>query len=129
MPSARQGAQAAAIDGIVYVIGGYRDGTYLATVDAYDPASDTWVADASMPGPRYMAGGAVVDGVAYVIGGIASPTDFVATNEAFTPGVEMPAAADQCRNGGWMAFGVFRNQGDCVSYVATQGRNEPAGSP
>jgi hypothetical protein len=26
---------------------------------------------------------------------------------------------DQCRNGGWKTFGVFKNQGDCVSFVAT----------
>ena len=33
---------------------------------------------------------------------------------------------DTCKKGGWTAFGVFRNQGDCVSYFATQGRNGPA---
>ena len=27
-------------------------------------------------------------------------------------------------NGGWQAFG-FKNQGDCVSFVATHGKNEP----
>lgn len=35
--------------------------------------------------------------------------------------------ADACKKGGWETFGVFKNQGDCVSYVATNGRNEPAG--
>jgi hypothetical protein len=39
-----------------------------------------------------------------------------------------PTARDQCKNGGWRDFGsVFRNQGDCVSYVATRERNRPAG--
>jgi hypothetical protein len=33
---------------------------------------------------------------------------------------------DQCQNGGWRTFGVFKNQGDCVSFVATRGRNPPA---
>jgi hypothetical protein len=33
--------------------------------------------------------------------------------------------ADQCKNGGWQAYGVFKNQGDCVSYVATGGKNPP----
>lgn len=37
-----------------------------------------------------------------------------------------PTTADDCRNGGWMQYGVFRNQGDCVRYVATGGRNQPA---
>jgi hypothetical protein len=34
------------------------------------------------------------------------------------------AEAD-CKNGAWEDWGVFKNQGDCVSYIATQGKNEP----
>jgi hypothetical protein len=34
---------------------------------------------------------------------------------------------DQCKNGGWQTFGVFKNQGDCVSYFATHGKNGPSG--
>jgi hypothetical protein len=37
------------------------------------------------------------------------------------------ATKDQCKNGGWQTYGVFKNQGDCVSYVATKGKNPPAG--
>jgi hypothetical protein len=37
-----------------------------------------------------------------------------------------PATKEECRDGRWRDFGVFRNQGDCVSYVATGGRNPPA---
>jgi hypothetical protein len=37
----------------------------------------------------------------------------------------VPTAGAQCKNGGWMAYGVFLTQGDCVSYVSTGGRNEP----
>ena len=33
---------------------------------------------------------------------------------------------DTCKSGGWSAFGVFKNQGDCVSYFASRGRNGPA---
>ena len=32
-----------------------------------------------------------------------------------------------CLNGGWKTFGVFRNQGDCVSFVASKGMN-PGGA-
>jgi hypothetical protein len=39
----------------------------------------------------------------------------------------LPTSKDQCKNGGWRAFGVFKNQGDCVSFVATKGKNPPAG--
>jgi hypothetical protein len=39
----------------------------------------------------------------------------------------LPTSKDQCKKGGWKTFGsVFKNQGDCVSFVATGGRNTPA---
>ena len=41
----------------------------------------------------------------------------------------LPASKDDCKNGGWRTFGVFKNQGDCVSFVATKGKNPPARSP
>ena len=40
----------------------------------------------------------------------------------------LPTSKDQCKNGGWKTFGVFKNQGDCVSFVATGGKN-PRGGP
>jgi hypothetical protein len=40
----------------------------------------------------------------------------------------MPTSKQQCKKGGWRSFGVFTNQGDCVSFVATKGKNAPAGS-
>jgi hypothetical protein len=45
-----------------------------------------------------------------------------------TPSVTISYAItkDQCTNGGWETFGVFKNQGDCVSFVATGGANQPA---
>ncbi len=33
---------------------------------------------------------------------------------------------DTCKSGGWQSFGVFKNQGDCVSFFASRGRNGPA---
>jgi hypothetical protein len=41
-------------------------------------------------------------------------------------GPEDPEA--DCKKGAWEDWGVFKNQGDCVSYIATNGRNEPAGA-
>jgi hypothetical protein len=41
----------------------------------------------------------------------------------------LPTTKDQCKNGGWKSYGVFKNQGDCVSFVATKGKNPPAKSP
>jgi hypothetical protein len=37
----------------------------------------------------------------------------------------LPSSTEQCKNGGWRDFGVFKNQGDCVSFVATGGKNPP----
>jgi hypothetical protein len=39
----------------------------------------------------------------------------------------LPTTKDDCKNGGWRTFGIFKNQGDCVSFVATGGRNQPSG--
>jgi hypothetical protein len=39
-----------------------------------------------------------------------------------------PTSKDQCRNGGWRTYAVFKNQGDCVSFVATGGKNQPSGA-
>jgi hypothetical protein len=40
-----------------------------------------------------------------------------------------PTSKSQCRHGGWKSFGtMFRNQGDCMSFVATGGKNPPSGS-
>jgi hypothetical protein len=44
-------------------------------------------------------------------------------------GPTRPTTKDQCKNGGWQTYGVFKNQGDCVSFVATGGKNPPASSP
>ena len=38
-------------------------------------------------------------------------------------------AQKQCKHGGWQSFGtMFKNQGDCVSFFATGGKNPPSGS-
>ncbi len=44
----------------------------------------------------------------------------------------VPTSADQCKKGGWQSLNEngtkFKNQGDCVSYVATGGKNPANGS-
>jgi hypothetical protein len=39
----------------------------------------------------------------------------------------LPTSIAQCKNGGWKTYGVFKNQGDCVSFVASGGKNPPSG--
>jgi hypothetical protein len=44
------------------------------------------------------------------------------------PTTSVPTSKDQCKNGGWKTFTpAFKNQGDCVSFVATNGKNGPNG--
>lgn len=60
---------------------------------------------------------------------LADNTTINATVYDFEPEVvepEMPVTKDECKKGGWESFGVFKNQGDCVSWVATGERNAPA---
>lgn len=39
----------------------------------------------------------------------------------------LPQDKEDCRKGGWAEFGIFKNQGDCVAFVATGGRNQAQG--
>jgi hypothetical protein len=62
-------------------------------------------------------------------GSAGSPLEYV-DNVTLTPvalSPTRPSTKDQCLKSGWQSFGVFRNQGDCVSFVATGGKNQPAG--
>ena len=42
---------------------------------------------------------------------------------------DTPSSKEECKNGGWQTFTgqAFSNQGDCVSFVATGGKNPPKG--
>ena len=56
MPVAVKGAQAAAKDSLIYVLGGYTDLTYEETniIQVYNPARNTWsVSDDTLYNPRY----------------------------------------------------------------------------
>jgi hypothetical protein len=62
-----------------------------------------------------------VDAFAIGVNGTDTTYDF----EAQAPQVGPPTNSDQCKNDGWKQFNnpAFKNQGDCVSYVATKGKN------
>jgi hypothetical protein len=52
--------------------------------------------------------------------------DDLAFQAIFSP--PLPTSKDQCKKGGWENFGTtFKNQGDCVSFVASGGKNPPSG--
>ena len=55
--------------------------------------------------------------------GTADITNITVNGELQVPTAQV--AKDQCKNGGWRNFTTpsFKNQGDCVSYFATGGKN------
>jgi len=70
MPTARDWAASAVVNGMIYVIGG-RDSVdhAISTVEAYDPLMDTWISKASMPTPRAGLAAVEVSGKIYAMGG------------------------------------------------------------
>ena len=57
------------VNGILYAVGGGNGNSVFATVEAYDPVSNTWTTRASMPTGRSGLGVGVVNGVLYAVGG------------------------------------------------------------
>jgi hypothetical protein len=51
--------------------------------------------------------------------------DDLAFKASFSP--PLPTSTTQCINGGWKTYGVFKNQGACVAFVASGGKNPPSG--
>ena len=62
--------------------------------------------------------------------------NYLASSASTNIVIKLPVAtvADQCKQGGWQFVtddlgNLFKNQGDCVSYVATKGKNKGAIAP
>ncbi len=80
MPTARSGVSVSVVDGKIYAIGGSKlkkvqmpggftsEGEELATVEMYDPITDTWTQKTDMPTPKKTMT-CVVDGKIYAVGG------------------------------------------------------------
>lgn len=69
IPTPRQMSAAASDGKLVYVLGGSNGTSDLATVETYDPATDTWTSLPELPGRRSDLGVAYVDGRLVVLGG------------------------------------------------------------
>jgi hypothetical protein len=85
MPTARDQVAGAAVNGIIYVAGGYSSTGAVATVEAYNTASDTWSTVAPLPFRLYGASAAALNGTLYVMGGFNSGNATIGNVEAFTP--------------------------------------------
>ena len=95
LPTFRFVLGAAAVNGLVYAVGGmnFED---MATVEAYDPTTNTWSARAPLPSPRSELGVVVVNNVLYAIGGINNRSvvglveAYDPVTDAWTPRAPMP---------------------------------------
>src|SRR3972149_1879600 len=86
LPAALHHAAAAALDGKLYVVGGYRDlwpWKPMATVWRYDPGVDRWEPRRAVPPPRGGVAVAVVSGKLYAVGG--KDGQVFTTNEEYAP--------------------------------------------
>jgi len=82
------------VNGVVYAVGGWNGVASLGTVEAYDPAGNSWTTEASMPTAHHGFGASVVNGILYAVGGY-NGSSYLATVEAFTP---TPPYAAKCSN-------------------------------
>jgi N-acetylneuraminic acid mutarotase len=91
LPTAREGAAAAAVGGRFYVIGGLSIApgivvTPSSAVDIYDPATNTWSAGTPMPTARGYVATAVADGLIHVMAGTSNGgATMIATHEVYDP--------------------------------------------
>lgn len=66
---ARRGASSVVSGGLIYLIGGAREGAATARVDVYDPEADSWTRLSDMPSPRAGHAAAILNGRIHVFGG------------------------------------------------------------
>src|SRR6476620_10334183 len=64
-----------AVNGKLYVIGGWDDGEARGVTYEYDPATDKWTKKSPMPRPCHHAALAAADGKIYIMGGFIPPKD------------------------------------------------------
>lgn len=89
MPAPRSGYALAALDGKLYVFGGFDGRQFCREVFVYDPSSDTWSTRTPMPEARGFATAAAAasDGTIFVIGG-ENERGPLAANQVYTPSQE-----------------------------------------
>ncbi|MFB9238951.1 S8 family serine peptidase [Plantactinospora siamensis] len=137
LPSARSKPTAAAVNGRLYVLGGWAaDGTPVASVDVFDPATGSWstLSGVTNPAPRAAAGGAVVGGKVYLVAGCAdaectdsdSTVVFDPKTASFSAGAAYPHSVSWLSCGG-ISGGVYCAGGLGSTEFTDTYRYDPAG--
>ena len=88
MPTGQAGAAVGVVNGILYAAGGFESGVTtncVASLEAYNPATNSWSTQAQMPTARFYASAGVVNGILYVIGGLNCEAQELSTVEAYDP--------------------------------------------
>ena len=104
--------------GILYALGGGTTfGAILTTVEAYDPATDSWTGKAPMLTPRHSLGVTAINGTLYAVGGATIGTLVPAPVEAYDPSTDtwtakasMPTPRSH--------LGVAQSAASCTRWVA-----------
>ncbi len=136
-PTARTEVAVAALDGLIYVVGGFeqssswmiRQSSVSTKVETYDPVTNRWSSKPDLPIGLHHAGAAVLDGDLYVVGGFTvsddtlwSPSDrvfrFDPAGETWTERAPLPTA-----RGG---LAVTTLQGKLFAVSGYDGRENPA---
>jgi hypothetical protein len=85
MPTARTGLGVGVINGILYAVGGNNSsGTFVNTVEAYNPTTNTWTTEASMPTSRSSLSVLARNGILYALGGF-NGTIYYNNVESYNP--------------------------------------------
>jgi N-acetylneuraminic acid mutarotase len=84
LPAPRSGYALAAVEGRIYLFGGWDGTTYRDEVWQYDPDQDSWNVMSPMLTPRAFAGATALDGRIFILGGenASGRLDF---NESYSP--------------------------------------------
>ena len=135
MPTARFLFAKGQVDGIIYVVGGQNSSGSLATVEAYDPESNTWATAASMPAARTRLAGGVLTGRFYAVGGdsLGTVQAYNAATNTWETKLSMPTPRDTLGagvvNGVLYAVGGFSLGSFLATNEAYCPRTPPANAP
>lgn len=88
MPTARSRLAVAAVDGLVYAIGGDTTDGVTGIVEVYNPADDTWTRKTGKPRPARNISAGVLAGRIYVPGGYDATDQAISTVEVYDPATD-----------------------------------------